>query len=113
MIIIQNILIPYLSGIQTQTTQIVPGEQISAGGVFSTAFQKVKVDYSSPENFIVSFFSWLTSLYGVFLMLAVIQGIFAGLVIGKLSEGEMSAGVKHSIILATISLVIISFAQGF
>src|SRR3989338_82377 len=35
MIIIQNILIPYLSGIQTQTTQIVPAEQISAGGVFS------------------------------------------------------------------------------
>ncbi len=115
MLIIQNILIPYLSGIQTQTT-LVPGETITSGisgSVFSTAFQKVSIEFTSPEAFIISFISWLSSLYGIFLMMAVIQGIFAGLVIGKLSEGEVSAGIKHSIILATISLVIISLSQGF
>ncbi|MFH1126574.1 MAG: type II secretion system F family protein [archaeon] len=39
--------------------------------------------------------------YGtMFTHLAIIQGFFAGLVIGKLSEGRLSAGTKHAIILA-------------
>src|SRR3989338_1525708 len=32
----------------------------------------------------------------IFLNLIILQGLFAGLVIGKMSEGELSAGVKHS-----------------
>ena len=41
-----------------------------------------------------------------FLWLLIIQGFFAGLVIGKLSEGNMRAGLKHSFILLAISLLI-------
>jgi len=46
-------------------------------------------------------------------MLAIIQGFFAGLVIGKLSEGSIKFGVRHSLILITVAFFIISLAQGF
>ena len=41
-----------------------------------------------------------------FLWLLIVQGIFAGLVIGKLSEGNIRAGLKHSFILLLLSLLI-------
>lgn len=46
-----------------------------------------------------------------FLYLLLTQGFFAGLVIGKLSEGSVKAGVKHSIVLVIISLLISSGAR--
>ena len=49
---------------------------------------------------------------GVFLMLSLIQALFAGLVLGKLAEGDMRSGVKHSLILMTISFFMITLAQG-
>lgn len=40
-------------------------------------------------------------LYGsMFAHLAIIQGLFSGLAIGKLSEGSLSAGAKHSVIMS-------------
>ncbi len=39
-----------------------------------------------------------------FLYLLVIQGGFAGPIIGKISEGSMMAGIKHSIILLSVSI---------
>ncbi len=39
----------------------------------------------------------------IFMHLATIQGIFAGLVIGKLAEGKISAGSRHAIIMALIA----------
>jgi archaeal flagellar protein FlaJ len=42
-----------------------------------------------------------------FLSLVTIQGIFAGLMIGKFSEGSIKYGVKHSVALVVISLLII------
>lgn len=43
----------------------------------------------------------------VLLQLITIQGIFAGLVIGKFSEGKIKFGIKHSVILVITSLLII------
>ena len=43
----------------------------------------------------------------VLLELITIQGIFAGLMIGKFSEGKVIFGVKHSVILVISSLLII------
>jgi hypothetical protein len=43
----------------------------------------------------------------MFLYLLITQGFFAGLVIGKLSEGSLKAGIKHSFIL-TIAAFLIS-----
>ena len=49
----------------------------------------------SPEDF--SF---------AFLVLLVIQGLFAGLVIGKLSEGNIKSGIKHSFIMVAMAILI-------
>ena len=43
----------------------------------------------------------------IFLSLIIIQGFFAGLMIGKFSEGSIKYGVKHSVALIVISLLII------
>ena len=39
-----------------------------------------------------------------FLYLIIIQGIFAGPVIGKISEGNAIAGIKHTVILISVSV---------
>ena len=49
----------------------------------------------------------------IFLALILIQGFFAGLVIGKFSEGEIKHGVKHSVILMVIAYMVISTFGGF
>jgi flagellar protein FlaJ len=41
-----------------------------------------------------------------FFLLLIVQGFFAGLVIGKLSEGSVKAGLKHSFILLVIALLV-------
>lgn len=41
-----------------------------------------------------------------FLWLLIVQGFFAGLVIGKLSEGDIFGGLKHSFILVVFSILI-------
>ncbi|MBI4738331.1 type II secretion system F family protein [Candidatus Woesearchaeota archaeon] len=116
MIVIQNLLIPYIADIQTKgATEFGAGEetvQLQSGGALAALLQKVEMDYSSPKALILSFTRWLTSIRGVFLMLALIQALFAGLVLGKLAEGEIRAGVKHSLILMTIAFFVISLAQG-
>jgi len=43
----------------------------------------------------------------IFLSLIVVQGIFAGLLIGKFSEGSIKYGLKHSFALVAIALLII------
>jgi archaeal flagellar protein FlaJ len=41
-----------------------------------------------------------------FLYLLIVQGLFVGLVIGKLSEGKIKSGIKHSFILVVLALLI-------
>lgn len=48
-----------------------------------------------------------------FLYLLFVQGIFTGLTIGKLSEGSLRGGMKHSIILSALSYLIWSGAKAF
>lgn len=48
-----------------------------------------------------------------FLWLLVVQGLFAGLVIGKLSEGNIKAGLKHSFVLVVIALLLQTGAKLF
>jgi len=44
----------------------------------------------------------------VFRILVLLQGFFAGLVIGKMSEGSIVAGIKHSLILIIVGYSILS-----
>lgn len=107
MIVIQNMLIPYMMGL----------EQQQAEGFVQTGFsgmtRSVEFDFSSFSGFVVSFRAWLVSLHGVLIMLASIQGLFAGFVIGKLAEGAVMQGVKHSLILVTAAIFVLSLTQGF
>jgi len=49
----------------------------------------------------------LTKTLGdLFIGLILVQGFFAGLVIGKLSEGTIKAGIKHSLIITAIAYLI-------
>jgi flagellar protein FlaJ len=48
-----------------------------------------------------------------FLYLLLIQGLFSGLMIGKLSEGNVKAGIKHSFALMTVSFIISAVANIF
>ncbi len=48
----------------------------------------------------------------VFFMLILIQGFFAGIMIGKFSEGTIKQGLIHSLILCTLGALIITTAKG-
>ena len=48
-----------------------------------------------------------------FLYLLITQGFFAGLTIGKLAEGSVKAGIKHSFILSVMALLISTGARYF
>lgn len=48
-----------------------------------------------------------------FIYFIIIQGFFAGLAIGKMAEGVIAAGLKHSIFLIIIGYALFSFAVQF
>jgi len=48
-----------------------------------------------------------------FIYLLITQGLCAGLVIGKLSEGSIKAGLKHSFILVILAVLISTGAKAF
>ncbi len=47
------------------------------------------------------------------LYLLVVQGLFAGLVIGKLAEGKVKSGIKHSFIMVGVSLLLYTGVKAF
>jgi hypothetical protein len=46
-----------------------------------------------------------------FLYLMIIQGVFSGLTIGKLSDGRLRAGLKHSFALVALAFLISTAAS--
>ncbi|MBD3247202.1 hypothetical protein GF378_01120 [Candidatus Pacearchaeota archaeon] len=48
-----------------------------------------------------------------FLYLLLIQGLFTGLTVGKLAEGNIKAGIKHSFALVVMSFLIAAGANAF
>jgi len=46
----------------------------------------------------------------MFRNLIIIQGSFAGLIVGKMSEGAVIAGVKHSLFMVFIGTIIFTLA---
>jgi flagellar protein FlaJ len=53
---------------------------------------------SSPED-----------LKRLFLHLTLVQGFFSGLVAGKMGEGSISAGLKHSLVMTMLGYVVLKF----
>lgn len=81
LVVIQIFLIPYL--VPTALTGIGGGAISPVQAVFASSF----------INFII------------------VQGFFAGLVTGKMAEGSLVAGFKHSVLLIVIGYTIFSFAS--
>jgi len=113
MMVIQKMLVPYLIG--GDNSLFAGGISGNLGTVTgttntgqSTMVMTVEIKFDSLKNFIVTFSQWMRSLSGVFMMLTMIQGFFAGIVIGKLSEGDLISGLKHSLILMTIAFFIMT-----
>lgn len=77
---------------------------ISSIGSFDTDIASSSVGgvSSSPER-----------LARPFLYLLLIQGIFTGFTVGKLAEGSIKAGIKHSFILSIAAFLISSGAKAF
>jgi archaeal flagellar protein FlaJ len=88
-LVMQFYIIPMLSGITNLGS-------LSAGGL------ETSTDAGSTSASDVS---------QAFIYLLIVQAIFSGLVIGKLSEGEIKAGVKHSFALVVLSLSISAIAN--
>jgi len=47
------------------------------------------------------------------LYLLFVQGLFTGLVVGKIAEGSIKAGIKHSFLMVTMSLLIYTGGKAF
>jgi flagellar protein FlaJ len=113
MIVIQNLLIPYIADIEAKNIEgVTEGGMALTTSALGGAIRTVQIDFSSLGAFIGTMGAWLTSIRGVFLVLALIQACFAGLVLGKLAEGDLKSGAKHSLILMTVAFFVITLAQG-
>src|SRR3989339_725474 len=77
MLVMEFKILPLVSDLQT-------GEGLS-----------VSISQMNPEEFSMPLFVML-----------LVQSFFAGLVIGKISEGTIRAGIRHSFILLTVTLLI-------
>ncbi len=53
-----------------------------------------------------------TDLGSIFFALVIIQGFFAGIMIGKFSEGTIKQGLAHSLALMTIGALIVTVVKG-
>jgi flagellar protein FlaJ len=94
MLVMQFKILPIASGLGMGTgtgAEGIPGFDIGTQGAIATA-----EELSRP-----------------FLWLLIAQGFFTGLVVGKLSEGKMMSGLKHSFVLVALAVLISTGAKVF
>ncbi|MFW5852464.1 MAG: type II secretion system F family protein [Nanoarchaeota archaeon] len=106
---IQNVLIPYLSQMEA------PAGSEGITGTDTQSLEELRTahsfDFSSPFAFIKSVLNWFASMSGIFMMLAVIQSFFAGVVLGKMSEGDYKSGLRHSFLMMFVAVVVLTMAN--
>jgi len=98
MVIIEFAILPMtdsLSGLSSTTSFFNSPAQIDLNSPESNQASNVETEEDTEMNLSLPF-----------LFLLITQGFFAGLVIGKLAEGEISAGIKHSFILVSLALIV-------
>ncbi len=111
LIVIQNVLIPYMSNMDTSQTGL--GGNGDGGQSLAQLRMKAEWDFSSPKALIGSFGTWFGSIPGIFMMLAIFQSFFAGIVLGKMSEGDYRSGLRHSLIMMSASIFVLAAANSF
>ena len=118
MIVVQNMLVPYLVGAGEGEEGGLFGGIGGGGGSLSGGISSqtrpslvmdVEIRLDSFRNFAITLSRWFSSMRGVFVMLSLIQGFFAGVIIGKMAEGDITSGLKHSLILMTVAFLVMSF----
>jgi len=80
------------------------GMGLTGGGGFGQGIQGLDLEGGSINQ---------EEMARSFLYLLLVQGFFAGIVIGKISEGSIKAGLKHSFILVAIALLMSTGANVF
>jgi flagellar protein FlaJ len=98
MLIMQYKILPIAAGLGSGVT----GVGDNTGPIGFGGFGNANAEKATPEQ-----------LARPFLWLLLIQGFFAGLVIGKLSEGKIKDGLKHSFILLIIALLVYTGTNAF
>jgi len=53
----------------------------------------------------------INSINNIIFILVMVQGFFSGIIIGKLGEGKILRGLKHSFILMTISFILLQISN--
>lgn len=91
MLVLQKFLLPKLSDLGTEVMSGLSGTLPGIGSVGAAS----TLDFGS-----------------IFIGLILIQGFFAGLMIGKFSEGELTSGLKHSAIMMVLGYVVITTVIG-
>jgi archaeal flagellar protein FlaJ len=109
MIVIQNLLVPYLMN-QNSSNAFTAGMEGGSSQDLPIELE-VEIRTDSMAAFMVSMTRWFSSLKGIFLMLSLIQGLFAGIIVGKLSEGDLTSGMKHSLILMTVTFFVMTLVS--
>lgn len=92
-LVLQFQIVPMVSGIGNL------GGTLGFGG--TGGFQEISIDTAQIE------------ISNAFLYLILTQGLFTGLIIGKLSEGNLKSGIKHSFSLMFLSFIISTIATIF
>ena len=87
MLVMEFKILPLVSGV---------GDTSGEGGL------SIQVQQTSAEEFAVPLFVML-----------LVQAFFTGLIIGKISEGNIMNGVKHSFVLLTITLLVTTGVRAF
>ncbi len=90
LIALNNFLLPNLAGAQ----EALGGSDMGVGGIGEGG--------EDLQDNINLYNTW-------FQRLVFIQGLFSGLIIGKLSEGELKAGLKHTAILFALGYLAVTF----
>jgi archaeal flagellar protein FlaJ len=120
MLVVQNMLVPYLVGgdsgdgsalFSSSGGSALGGISAPSTGSSSSLSLVVDIKFDSLGSFVRSLSKWFVSLRGVFVMLSLIQGFFAGIIIGKMAEGDLTNGLKHSLILMTVALFVMSMVK--
>jgi len=96
---------------KTQTKPYIAIIYVALFVFLFTIVMLFKTFFTNVEG--VALFSMPTSspadLKRIFLHLTLVQGFFSGLVAGKMGEGSISAGLKHSLIMMLLGFVALKF----
>lgn len=91
MVVMQVYLLPQLKGIGADISKGMGGQMSFIGG---------------------SSCSVGADIGGAFSGIIIVQGIFAGLMIGKFSEGNFKFGIKHSVIMVIVGYLLLTMIMG-